>query len=116
MSPIDQLLANDWTLPAVAVCFIALVFWVRRQVRTYNVSTSPPRPDRRLPRADYWLLGDDYRDRVAPFFNRRLESDERVAHAIHHACFTKKEAPARVESPGATTPSKELTHARSADK
>lgn len=76
----------------------------------------PPRPDRHLPADEYALLGDDYRDRVAPFFNRRFESDERVAHAIHHACFTKKEAPARVESPGATTPSKELTHARSANK
>lgn len=43
MSPLDQILATDWTPFVLGVCLVALVFWVRRQVRNFHRPEQPPR-------------------------------------------------------------------------
>lgn len=82
--------STDFTIPFVLICLVALVWWITRQIRTYNVSTSPARPDRHLPESDYRLLGDDYREKVAPYFRGRVERDRRLADALD-PCFAKNE-------------------------
>lgn len=81
---------TDFTIPAVIVCAIVLVWWIGRQVRTYNVCTCPPRPDRHLPADEYRLLGDDYRAHAAEFFRGQAERDERLARALDRICFANE--------------------------
>ena len=72
------------------VCAVALVVWITRQVRQFHHVPSPARPDRHLPESDYRLLGDDYREKVAPYFRGRVERDRRLADALD-PCFAKNE-------------------------
>lgn len=41
-----------------------------------------PRQDTRIPRREYELLGDDYRDVLDDYFARKAERDERRERAI----------------------------------
>ena len=101
--------STDFTIPFVLICLVALVWWITRQIRTYNVSASPARPDRHLPADEYRLLGDDYRDHAAEFFHGQVERDERLARALDRTCFAKNEG--RDVSASGLPTSKEPNHA-----
>lgn len=105
--------STDFTIPFVLICLVALVWWITRQIRTYNVSASPARPDRHLPADEYRLLGDDWTERVTEFRSEQFIRATRrrfAVLAVTGADPDKEMAPATAERPGATT-SKEVNHA-----
>lgn len=76
----------DYSPLLIVACAVLLGWWITRQIRTYNVSTSPPRPDRRIPADELALTGPDWRDPVAPYFRSRFESHTRTRLAIAATC------------------------------
>lgn len=99
---------------AVGLFFAALAWLADRRLDA--PVDQPPRPDRHLSADEYRLLGDDWRDCAAPYFAESFIRSTRTRFAIAATCGAdpEKKTPARVESPGALTPSKEISHARSA--
>lgn len=65
---------------AVGVFAIGILEWLYD--RMLHRSIGRPRIDSRLPRREYELLGEDYRDAVADYFARKAERDERRERAI----------------------------------
>lgn len=68
-----------WVLAMVVVFLgLAAIGYVARLF----TPTPQPRRDERIPRREYELLGEDYRDVVADYFARKAERDERRERAI----------------------------------
>ena len=109
MTPLEWVLAQDWTPLAVLVLFAVTAVFCGRQIRNYHPVDVSPRPDRHLPESDYRLLGDDYRDHAAEFFHGQVERDERLARALDRTCFAKNEG--RDVSASGPLTSKEPIHA-----
>ena len=77
----------DYGIPIAFIALVVIALVTLRSIKTYHHAESAERIPAHLPRADYRLLGEDYRDKVAGYFNGRLESDRRVALAVHHQVF-----------------------------
>ena len=104
--------STDFTIPFVLICLVALVWWITRQIRTYNVSTAPTRPDRHLPADEYRLLGDDYRECVADFMGESFIRHTRNRFAIYSVTGADPEkSESRDVSASGPLTSKEPIHA-----
>lgn len=64
---------------------------------------APVRPDRRVPARERWLLGDDWRDRVAPYLSESFVRGTRTRFAVFSVTGAdpEKEAAATFERPAA---------------
>ena len=78
-------------MPVEGFIFYLAVIWIGAMIvvgldwlfdRMLDRSVARPRTDTRLPRREYELLGDDYRDAVADYFARKAERDERSQRAF----------------------------------
>jgi len=101
----------DFTVPLVLICAIALVAWLRNQIHTFNKPNSPDRPDGHLPADEYRLLGDDYRECVAPYFTERFISDTRNRFAVMAVTGADPKSESRDVSASGSLTSKEIHHA-----
>lgn len=72
----------DFTVPLVLICAIALVAWLRNQIRTFNKPSSPDRPDGHLPADEYRLLGDDWTERITEFRSEQFIRATRRRFAV----------------------------------
>lgn len=64
MTPLDWVLAQDWTVPLSGLLLAVTVVIAAWQVRSFHQVEAQTRPDRRIPANERALLGDDWRDRV----------------------------------------------------
>ena len=62
----------DWWLILILLGGFA-VWAVTRSIRTYHRIETPTRLDSRINSWERELLGDDYRDKVAPYFHNKQE-------------------------------------------
>jgi hypothetical protein len=83
----------DFTPFLVIAFLIGLVIFTVRQVKAYGQNPDIPRTDQRIPADELRRLGDDWRDPVRPYFQRRWESAVRTRAAVNHVCGISDEGP-----------------------
>jgi len=74
-------------LTAVLLLALGLMAFIADHPRDRSVASgTPPRVDQRIPAEEMARIGDDYRDHVRPYFQRRWESQVRTRSAVAHVC------------------------------
>lgn len=86
MTPLDELLAHDWTIPLVALLLavvVAAICWdIHRVNRNHR---SQYRADHRISELESDLLGDNWLEPVRPYFTEAFIRRTRTRMAIYSA-------------------------------
>lgn len=112
MTPLDELLAHDWTIPLALLLLgltVAAICWDIHRVNQAHLNQH--RADRKIPASEIRLTGTDYRDPVRPYFyGDRFAARYRRDRAIVETCLTNNEPRAAGTAEALTT--KEKNHGR----